>query len=189
MISAESIAQLLTPLSSTRWPESSTGRQAAVLVPLILEKGGGLILYTQRSKHLAEHAGQIAFPGGVREAQDASPAATALRETFEEIGIRPETIQLLGSLAPIRTSTGYSLVPLAGLIPWPVELRLDPSEVDSTFAIPWSWFFGSGKLVAHDGCPTSISLHYPVYEGHEVWGATAMITMDLVEKLRTAAED
>jgi 8-oxo-dGTP pyrophosphatase MutT (NUDIX family) len=184
MISRESLIPLLTPISANRWASSAiVSRQAAVLVPLILQESTDQILFTQRSRNLAEHPGQISFPGGGRETIDSSPAETALRESNEEIGLRTEHIQVLGSLDPIRTSSGFDVVPVVGVIAWPVELRLDMVEVDSVFTIPLQWFVGSSQLKLEDGCPTSYAIHFPAYEGHEVWGATAMITMDLIRRL------
>jgi 8-oxo-dGTP pyrophosphatase MutT (NUDIX family) len=183
MITPEVIRKLLAPLPAAAWAHPPSGKLAAVLVPLILEEEPGRILFTKRSENLATHAGQIAFPGGAYEAQDRSPIDTALRETCEEIGLQPGQIELLGCLDVIRTSSGYDVTPVVGHIPWPVMLRLETAEVDATFTIPWTWFVTNGKLQMQDGCPTSYSLHYPAFEGHEVWGATAMITMDLVTRL------
>lgn len=183
MISPEKLRSVLSPLPAPAWPDHPTGKLAAVLVPLILTEEPGRILFTQRSKNLSTHPGQIAFPGGEREAQDLSPVETALRETREEIGIRSDDIELWGCLDVIRTSSGFDVTPVVGRIAWPLALQLDAQEVDDTFTVPWTWFRASSKLQMEDGCPTSYSLHYPAFEGHEVWGATAMITLDLVTRL------
>jgi 8-oxo-dGTP pyrophosphatase MutT (NUDIX family) len=187
MISVTEIRKQVLPLPAPDWPSSPTGKIAAVLVPLILTEEPGSILFTQRSRQLARHAGQVAFPGGERESQDASPSDTALRETWEEVGIPPNQVDLLGRLEPIRTSSGYLVTPIVGRIPWPIALRLATDEVEATFTIPWTWFIATSKLRMEDGCPTSFALRYPAYEGHEVWGATAMITLDLVTRLTHGA--
>jgi 8-oxo-dGTP pyrophosphatase MutT (NUDIX family) len=183
MISADSIPPLLTSIANTQWVSSPSTRHAAVLVPLILSAGNAQLLFTQRSENLADHAGQISFPGGERESEKETPIETAMREAYEEIGLPAEAIRLLGSLDPIRTNTGFAVIPVVGGIDWPFPVRLESTEVDSIFPIPLSWFFGSGKIMWEDGCPTASSLHFPAHEGHKVWGATAMIVLDLVQRL------
>jgi 8-oxo-dGTP pyrophosphatase MutT (NUDIX family) len=183
MISIDLIRPRLRPISETRWDSSPAARQASVLVPLILQPDAEQLLFTQRSGNLSDHPGQIAFPGGARDAQDSSPADTALRETEEEIGVHAQSIRLVGSLDPIRTSSGFSVTPIVGVMIWPVPLQLDSIEVDSVFTIPLAWFNGTGKMMLQDGCPTSYSLHFPAHAGHEVWGATAMITLDLINRI------
>ena len=89
-------------------------KPAAVLVPIINRPDGPTVLLTQRTAHLKKHAGQISFPGGGVEPQDANHVVTALRETHEEIGLNPEHVRLLGRLSMYETSTAYGVTPVVG---------------------------------------------------------------------------
>ena len=102
---------------------------AAVLFPILDRADGPSVLLTQRTEALKHHPGQISFPGGRVEAEDASPQATALREAWEEIGLAPERVDVLGYLPDYRTGTGYRITPVVGRIALPIELRPDPREV------------------------------------------------------------
>lgn len=115
---------------------SAEPRAAAVLVALITRKEGPMLLLTQRTAHLSSHAGQIAFPGGRTEPTDASPAATALREAQEEVGLDPACVEVLGCLPEYRTGTGFIVTPVVGLVDPSHTLRIDPNEVDHAFEVP-----------------------------------------------------
>ena len=119
---------------------------AGVLVPLFVQDEELRVLFTQRTLMLKDHRGQIAFPGGVRDPVDETLLATALRETFEEIGLAGEAVEVLGSLPGVTTITGYQILPFVGLIPHPYDFKPSPREVKRLLALPVADFYRSGAL-------------------------------------------
>jgi 8-oxo-dGTP pyrophosphatase MutT (NUDIX family) len=114
-------------------------RVAAVLVPLVLREGGLTVLLTQRADHLSTHAGQISFPGGAREPEDADAIATALREAQEEVGLPPDRVEVIGEFPDYLTATGFRVTPVVGLIHPPFELQADTLEVAEIFEVPFAF--------------------------------------------------
>ncbi len=114
-------------------------RPASVLIPIVQRPESLQILLTQRTAHLRSHAGQIAFPGGRRDADDQSMVATALREAQEEIGLHSDHIEVLGTLPDYLTGTGFRVTPVVALVSPPFELTLQPEEVDEAFEVPLSF--------------------------------------------------
>ena len=108
---------------------------AAVLVGLVL-RDELTVLLTQRTDHLNDHPGQISFPGGRAEPEDADPTATALREAHEEIGLDGARVEVLGSLPRHATGTGFIVTPVVGLVRPGFELTIDPFEVAEAFEVP-----------------------------------------------------
>jgi len=162
---------------------------AAVLFPIVLHDAGHTVLLTQRTAHLRDHAGQIAFPGGRVEAEDASPLHTALRETDEEIGLPRRQIDILGYLPEYRTGTGFRVTPVVALVRPPFELVLDPYEVAEAFEVPLSFLLDPANHQRH-------SLHYRgalrhffamPYGDYFIWGATAGMIRALSERLARCA--
>lgn len=162
---------------------------AAVLFPIVLRDAGHTVLLTQRTAHLRDHAGQIAFPGGRVEAEDASPLHTALRETEEEIGLPRRQIDILGYLPEYRTGTGFRVTPVVALVRPPFELVLDPYEVADAFEVPLSFLLDQANHQRH-------SLHYRgalrhffamPYGDYFIWGATAGMIRALSERLARCA--
>jgi len=111
-------------------------RPAAVLVPIVAHRSGPTVLLTERTAHLHDHAGQVAFPGGRMDPEDSGAVATALRETQEEIGLAPERIEILAELPVYLTGTGYRVTPIVGLVEPGFELTLDAFEVAEAFEVP-----------------------------------------------------
>ena len=158
---------------------------AAVLVPIVERDDGHTVLLTQRTAHLRDHAGQIAFPGGRVEADDLSPVHTALRETEEEIGLARDHVEVLGFLPEYRTGTGFQVVPVVALVRPPFELALDPFEVAEAFEVPLAFLLDPANHKRH-------SLHYRgalrhffamPYGDYFIWGATAGMIRSLAERL------
>ena len=118
---------------------SDASNPAAVLVPIINRPTGLTILFTKRSEFLRSHAGQISFPGGRAEKSDQFPSGTALREAEEEIGLRKDLVEILGSLPDYRTISGYRVTPVVGLVDAAVGLRADSGEVSEIFEVPLSY--------------------------------------------------
>lgn len=154
---------------------------AAVLVPVIERSEGLTVLFTQRTAHLNDHAGQVSFPGGRCEETDASPVFTALRETEEEIGLDPALVEVLGILPEYRTGTGFSVTPVVGLVRPPFELNPDSFEVAEIFETPLSFLLDPANHQRHSMEIGGVLRHYYAmpYEGYFIWGATAGMLVSL----------
>ena len=163
------------------WRPAEELRPAAVLVPVVRRESGLTVLFTRRTDHLYDHAGQISFPGGRAEAHDASPAATALRETFEEIGLPHALVEVLGDLPEYTTVTGYRVTPVVGLVSPPPAFSLDAFEVAEAFEVPLSFFLDPGNHQRNTLQYQGRTRHYYAmpYEQRYIWGATAGMLMNL----------
>jgi 8-oxo-dGTP pyrophosphatase MutT (NUDIX family) len=161
-------------------------RPAAVLVGVVERPVGPALLLTQRPHHLRDHAGQICFPGGRVEPEDASIAAAALREAEEEIGLDPQQVELLGELQPYDTVTGFRIHPVVGWIEPPIDLELDPREVDEVFEVPLQFVLDPGNHRRQSYRRGLLTRGYYVlpYQGRFIWGATAGILVNLSSLLR-----
>ena len=167
--------------------KSPTPIEAAVLLPLYGWPGGepGLV-FTERRADLRRHAGEISFPGGRRDPGDADLSATALREAEEEIGLDPAKVELGERLPATDTFvTGYRIHPFVGRIPHPreLDLRPNPDEVETVLTFSLAVLRESYEMrrLVRRGVP----VHTPTYEieGRLIWGATARILGDLLERL------
>lgn len=158
---------------------------AAVLVPLIERPDGFHVLLTRRTETLKDHAGQISFPGGRIEPDDASVEAAALREAQEEIALAPERVEILGRLGRYRTGTGFLVYPVVGVLEPPLTLRPDPSEVAEIFEVPLSFFLDPANhrphVMRHQD--REYRLHAMPYGDYYIWGATAGMLLSLYQAL------
>lgn len=161
-----------------------SARPAAVLIPAIARPVVTL-LFTQRTEHLAAHAGQIAFPGGKTEPSDASPLATALREAHEEIGLDAALVEPLGTLDLYLTGTGYRITPVIALVDPNARLALDSNEVADTFEVPLPFLMDPRNYQRHSRTIGDAERHfYAVPFGDRfIWGATAGILRNMHERL------
>jgi 8-oxo-dGTP pyrophosphatase MutT (NUDIX family) len=160
--------------------------RAAVLVPIVDRPEGLTILLTQRASHLKHHPGQISFPGGRVEANDAGPWETALRETEEEIGLGREHVSLAGYLADHFVISGYLVTPAVAFVRTGFELKLDLTEVDEVFEVPLEFILDPANHVPRErrfGGHTFKAVDIP-YRRHNIWGATAGMLMSLHRMLR-----
>ena len=150
-------------------------RDAAVLILIVNHAEGPAVVFTVRTAHLQDHAGQISFPGGRVDPGDASPERTALREAHEEIGVAPERIEVLGRLHVYRTGTGYSVTPIVGWIEPPVEYRPDPHEVEAIFEVPLAFLLDpSNHRYESAFFKGAMRKYWAVPYGERfIWGATA----------------
>lgn len=162
---------------------------AAVLIPIVDRPTGLTILLTQRTAHLRDHPGQISFPGGRHEPQDASPQATALREAAEEVGIRPDQVEVLGCLPEYCTSTGFCVTPVVGLVTPPLNLQLDDFEVAEVFETPLPFLLDAANYrresLLYRG-EQRVFWAVPWQERY-IWGATAGMLVSLRECLLATA--
>ncbi len=168
-------------------------RIAAVLVPFFREDGEWKLLFTERSEEVADHKGQVSFPGGQAHPEDADVAATALRETDEEIGLPPGDVRALGILEPMLTVTNFWVTPVVGAFDWPHAFRLASIEVREVFGTPLRWLADPGNLewVEREHPLTGekvIAAFYAPYDGHTIWGATARIVLQVLSALAKAPE-
>jgi 8-oxo-dGTP pyrophosphatase MutT (NUDIX family) len=161
---------------------------AAVLVPLVNRPQGLQVLLTERTAHLSDHAGQISFPGGRVEADDAGNAAAALRETKEEVGLDPERVAVLGELAQYETVTGYRVTPIVGWVEPPFELAPDPFEVADIFEVPLAFLLDPANQQRHFRMLGEMRRDYWAipYGDRYIWGATAAMLLILDRTLRAA---
>jgi 8-oxo-dGTP pyrophosphatase MutT (NUDIX family) len=162
-------------------------RAAAVLVPLVNRPEGLNVLLTVRSADLPDHAGQISFPGGRVERDDASLAAAALRETSEEVGVPPAQVEVLGHLADYETVTGYRVTPVVGWIEPPLALVPDPVEVADVFEVPLAFVLDPANQKRHYRMLGALRRDYWAipYGERYIWGATAAMLMILDRTLRS----
>lgn len=161
-------------------------RPAAVLVPVVERDAGPTILLTKRSADLQVHAGQISFPGGRVEEEDADIVATALRETEEEIGLDARHIEVIGQLDTYATRTGFEVTPVVGLVRPPFDLTPDPVEVAEIFEVPLAFILDRRNHERHAREWQNRMRHFYVlpYPDYYIWGATAGMLVNLVDALQ-----
>ncbi len=150
-------------------------RPAAVLLLVVNRPAQPTVVFTQRTAHLADHGGQISFPGGRCDAADATPERTALREAEEEVGIDPGRVELLGRLPEYRTTTGFAVTPVVGWAEPPLEYRPEASEVDEVFEVPLVFLLDAGNHRYESAFYRGRLRRYWAmpYGERYIWGATA----------------
>jgi len=162
-------------------PAPETWKPAAVLVPLVNRAPGVTVLLTQRTADMPSHAGQIAFPGGRRDASDADATATALRETEEEVGITPDFVDVVGSVDLYRTGTGFEITPVVGIVTPGFTVRADPREVADVFEVPLEHFLNevNHKIDSRQWQGRERRYYAMPYGDRYIWGATAGMLKNL----------
>ena len=162
-------------------------RKAAVLVPLLCVDGNWRLLFTRRTELVPHHKGQVSFPGGAFEDGDGNLVQTALRESCEEIGLRPKDVRILGELKGMPSVSNYMITPIVGRITKPFEIKLSPYEVSRVFTIPLAWLADENHREirpyhAGDGRAFEV-IYYDMYDGEVLWGATARMTVLFLQLL------
>ncbi|MCA9791142.1 MAG: CoA pyrophosphatase [Candidatus Eremiobacteraeota bacterium] len=157
-------------------------RQAGVLVPVVYRQGNYEVVFIRRSAHLRRHAGQIAFPGGVHEPEDADLLATALREGHEEVGLEPKSVTVLGQLDEVWTPTGYTLTPYVGLLDSTPD-RPDRDEVEEILVVGVERLIQPGVFRFQEIQRDGISYRLVFFDLAEctIWGATGRVLQRFLE--------
>jgi 8-oxo-dGTP pyrophosphatase MutT (NUDIX family) len=158
---------------------------AAVLVAVVMGEAPGILL-TKRTSHLSAHAGQVSFPGGRIDPEDRGPEAAALREAWEEIGLAPASVQVLGRMSDHLTGTGYRITPILGLLPQGLRYRPSANEVEAVFELPMSVVLDPNAPRLQRQHVRGVWREYWVWphSDYYIWGATAAILVRLAERLR-----
>ena len=182
----ETMAEHLLRVSASLAGRSPT--PASVLLPLVVREEGLTLMFTQRTAHLTDHAGQVSFPGGRAETYDASPIDTALRETEEEVGLDRRHIEVLGTLPDYLTATGYRVTPVVALVHPPFAVQADPGEVAEIFEVPLAFLMDG---VNHQRRTAEFpngrgrrTFYAMPYDRFFIWGATAGMLRNLFHFLR-----
>ncbi len=184
------IHTIIKEILSRRQPEliddpGGSYLHAGVLIPLFKKDGEYRVIFTKRSSMVAHHKGQISFPGGAVDPEDHSPVETALREAYEEIGLRKDDVEILGRIDDTLTLVSSFLVhPVVGLVPYPYRFALSEQEVERLIIVPLRVFHPSyakpsAGVVDYEGI-TYRSIVYE-YNGDVIWGATARIMQNFMD--------
>lgn len=181
------LEELLTADDLERQHQIGQGplKPAAVLL-LIVAHVNPTVVFTQRTAHLNDHAGQISLPGGRCDDEDCTPERTALREAHEEVGLEPDRVELLGRLPEYCTSTGFSVTPVVGWARPPVAFRPDPHEVADVFEVPLEFLLDHRNHRHESAFFKGRTRNYWAMPFGErfIWGATAgmLVTFQRIVK-------
>jgi 8-oxo-dGTP pyrophosphatase MutT (NUDIX family) len=155
---------------------------AAVLLPLFLRNGKYCLLFTKRTNHLMHHSGEISFPGGALNPEE-EPEQGALRETWEEVGIHPAHVEILGLLDDFYSIHNYLVTPFVGLIPGDYPYSVNPDEIERIIEAPVAHFLDPAVLRIEPRQwqrRTFMVRHYD-FRGDDIWGLTAAILAQFLE--------
>jgi 8-oxo-dGTP pyrophosphatase MutT (NUDIX family) len=180
----ERLSSQLQSRTPRRLAVDHSGR-AAVLIPILPHGEEFCFLLTQRTHKVETHKGQVSFPGGIQEDSDSNLLQTALRETWEEIGLASEGIHILGEFDEYLSITGLIVTPFAAYVRRPLNLAPNPDEVDEILEVPFSLFQDSRTLRVEPRVRLGVErkVYFYDFRGKEVWGLTAQIIRDLMQLL------
>lgn len=174
-------------LNPDLYPKDRVLRGAAVLVALQDTPRGMRLYLTKRSSHLKHHPGQIAFPGGKIDPDDADAPAAALREAKEEIGLPTANVEVLGQLAPHETVTSFNVTPVLGRIIRPFTPVPEAGEVEEVFTVPFAHVADPANYIVESRYFRGVRRQFYTvpYGPYYIWGATARILRSLADRLST----
>jgi 8-oxo-dGTP pyrophosphatase MutT (NUDIX family) len=167
---------------------------AAVLLPLFLKDGEYHLLFTKRTPHLTHHSGEISFPGGVCDPADRDSVDTALREAWEEVGILPADVEVLGELDDCRSLHNYLVTPVVGVFPGDYKLTVNDAEIERIIEVPLSHLEKPGvfRVEEWQWQGKRRAMYFYIHGADEIWGLTARIVknfLDVLHGRETAGED
>jgi 8-oxo-dGTP pyrophosphatase MutT (NUDIX family) len=164
------------------------GRPAGVLLPLVAGPEPPSLVFTERTTELSRHAGEISFPGGMPDPGDHGLEHTALREAYEEIGVPPDAVEILGALAPLPTFvTGILIVPFVGLIKERPEFKPNPAEIAEIIEASLAELDQAEAEVEWDIGGRTWTGHTYDVGGKVIWGATGRILKGFLDLVRREA--
>jgi len=165
--------------------ERKSLKDAAVLIPIIFKDNQPYVLVTKRTNNVGTHKGEVSLPGGGIDEDDSSPLETALRESYEEVGIKPEDVTILGEFDHFISIYGFHVYTFVGVIPYPYQLTINHDEIESYTEVPLSLFveekYDDVQYYTYEGTPYAI--YYYHYNGYTIWGLTARILTDFSRKV------
>lgn len=178
------LASMLGKLQALRpnSPQPSTAvREAAVLLALTRESVPQVVL-TRRADHLNSHSGEVALPGGMWEPEDDDLIHTALRESWEEVAMPPESVDIRAQLPYRLTRLGVGVTPFVGVIPPDQTFIANPAELDSIFHVPITFFLDQRNCSSFPLAIDGQELWFPCYdfEAYRIWGMTLNVLIDLL---------
>jgi 8-oxo-dGTP pyrophosphatase MutT (NUDIX family) len=190
MIRSEIVERIEQALSdyTPRKVDQPTASPAAVLILVCTGAGEPRVVFTERTHQVEHHKGQISFPGGACDEEDESIEVTALRETFEEIGVDPQDVRILGQLDDMVTVSNFRVTPFVGTVTCETAYRysVNDDEVASVVEVPLGHLLDEQNMELevrqHNGREVLVPAF--AYEGHRIWGATARMLHQLIELLR-----
>jgi 8-oxo-dGTP pyrophosphatase MutT (NUDIX family) len=164
--------------------QSLSFRDAAVLIGVRPHDDGARVILTQRTAHLRNHAGQVAFPGGAIDPDDTSVEMAAMREAQEEIGLDPKHVEPLVRLPDYLTSTGFRIKPVVALVSPDAPFQINPDEVDALFEVPLAYLMDLENYRRESRMWQGIERHYytMTYQDRLIWGVTAGIIRMMQER-------
>ena len=158
-------------------------KRASVLIPLLESEGEIFLMLTRRSSKMRTHPGQVSFPGGKEDSCDEGSMHTALRETYEEIGLPREKVDVVGMLDQILSLHYYLVTPYVGIIPSDFVPLPNTDEIESVFKVPLAFFMKSENHWSEEKKILSfpVLVHHFEYQGYDIWGLTAKLIFRLLE--------
>ena len=192
MLNLDQLKEDLKTILAHREPKRIKGNgadytQASVLLPLFIRDEQYWLLFTKRANTVEYHKGEVSFPGGVVDEVDDSLEGTAKRETFEEIGVREEDIEILGQLDDIPTMTSRFIIhPFVGVVPFPYVFKINRREVEHLIEVPLRFFFDPSQPQPFSINNKGDVFETPafIYEGAVIWGATQRILENFIKLIR-----
>lgn len=165
--------------------------EAGILVPVTDDQRDPEMIFTLRSANLKTHRGQVSYPGGKRDPSDASLAATALRETHEEIGLPPDQVRVIAPLSQVMSLHRILVTPYVGVVPGDHPLEPNPAEIESVFRVPISYFLEDKRERTDTLSFLNSTLYVPCYrwDRYQIWGLSAVVLVDFLNAVYDAKID